>query len=248
MTESYAFQPTHLDLFAGIGGFSLTAHAVGFKTVAMVEREAFCQRVLAKNFPGVPIYDDVRTFHGGAYPADLVTAGFPCQDTSSASSDEDAPGIDGGRSGLWWEGLRIAKESGARFLVFENVYQLVSRGLDRICSTLEQEGYRVWPVVLGASSSGAPHKRRRFLLVAHANRYSEPAFSFHEQAQGLVGLPAGCRWNPDRPRVSRVDDGLPARLDGIKRKRLAALGNAVVPAQAYPILKAIATSIQEGAK
>jgi DNA (cytosine-5)-methyltransferase 1 len=235
---------THISLFSGIpsGGIDLAAHWAGFETIAFVERDPYCQRVLAKNFPGVPIHGDIREFDPEPYRgAALISGGFPCQNVSSASADSGALGIDGALSGLWWEAARIIAAARPRWALVENVYQLVSRGIDRVASTLEQEGYRVWEVALGAGSAGAPHRRKRIFLVAHADRQGKSAHAFDGKASGMVGEPAGRGWQHPRPRVCGVDDGLPNRVE-----RLRALGNAVVPAQCFPILKAIADCEGEG--
>src|SRR5574343_241000 len=106
-----------LDLFSGIGGFSLGLERTGgFKTIGFCEIDPFCQKVLKKHWPGVPIYDDVRTLTG--ITADVISAGFPCQDISSAGR---MAGIGGDRSGLWKEGARIVCEIRPRYLLVENV-------------------------------------------------------------------------------------------------------------------------------
>src|SRR3982751_243889 len=99
-----------IDLFSGIGGFSLAAHWMGWKTIAFVERDLFCKMVLQKNFGSdIPIYDDVKTFPGKKYrgECDIITGGFPCQDISSANRFGE--GIKGLRSGLWREYARIIR-------------------------------------------------------------------------------------------------------------------------------------------
>ena len=116
-----------LDLFSGIGGFSLAARWVGgIETVQFVEKEPFCHRVLAKHWPGVPIHDDICTFTPAAGSADLVVGGFPCQDISIAGR---RAGIkDSTRSGLFYELMRVVRLVGPRFVVLENVAAITSGG------------------------------------------------------------------------------------------------------------------------
>lgn len=159
---------THLDCFSGIGGFSIAAEWAGFKTVGFCEIDPFCRRVLAKNFPGVPIHDDITTFPASEYGGvTLVSGGFPCQDVSSANVE--GLGLDGSRSGLWCQLLRVVRIARPAWIVAENVYNLIHRGIDRVISDLEAIGYTVWTFVLGAGNTGAPHIRKRVFVVAHLN-------------------------------------------------------------------------------
>lgn len=117
-----------LDLCAGIGGFTYAAHKLGWTTAAFCERDEFCQKVLAKNFPGVPIYDDVYTFPSEPFRGriDVLTGGFPCQPFSQAGK---RLGVDDERH-LFPEMLRIMREVQPAFAVFENVNGLVSMALE----------------------------------------------------------------------------------------------------------------------
>jgi site-specific DNA-cytosine methylase len=117
-----------LDLFAGIGGFSLGLERAGFETVAFCEIEPYAQKVLAKHWPGVPIYDDVREITaerlaGDGIGVDVITGGFPCQDISVAGKQA---GIEGERSGLWSEVARLIGELRPRYAILENVTALIS--------------------------------------------------------------------------------------------------------------------------
>jgi DNA (cytosine-5)-methyltransferase 1 len=161
---------THLSLFTGIGGIDLAAEWAGFETVAMVERDKFCQQVLAKRFPNVPIYDDVTTFDGYKYEKeiDLLSAGFPCQPHSlagkrKASSDE---------RDLWGEVVRILGETKPRFFLGENVPGLLTsesgRFFGRILNDLESLGYCVGWATYGAKDIGAVHRRNRVFIVAYS--------------------------------------------------------------------------------
>ena len=107
-----------LDLFSGIGGFSLGLERAGMETVQFVEIDPFCQKVLAKHWPGVPIHGDITTFRGEPGSADVICGGFPCQDISSAGK---GAGLAGARSVLWFEYARIIGEVRPRYVVVENV-------------------------------------------------------------------------------------------------------------------------------
>ena len=119
-----------LDLFSGIGGFSLGLERTGgFETVAFCEIEPFPRRVLAKHWPGVPCYDDVRTLTAERLAADgiaidVITGGFPCQDVSC--SGKQAGMGEGTRSGLWSEIVRLVSEIRPRFVLVENVANLLA--------------------------------------------------------------------------------------------------------------------------
>jgi DNA (cytosine-5)-methyltransferase 1 len=161
-----------LDLFSGIGGFSLGLERTqGFKTVAFCEIDPFCRRVLAKHWPQVPCYDDVRTLTGARLAADgiavdVICGGFPCQDVSTAGK---RAGLEGARSGLWSEYRRLISELRPRFLIVENVPGLLSLGLGTVLGDLSEIGFdAVWDCV-PACAIGAPHRRDRVWLVAHAS-------------------------------------------------------------------------------
>lgn len=272
----------HLSLFSGIGGIDLAAHWAGFTTVQFVEKDLFCQKVLAKNFPGVPIHDDITTFAGQSFRGvDLLSGGFPCQDISNANRNRT--GLDGSRSGLFYELYRVVQESRPRFFVIENVRNFLNLGFDVCADLLESENYQIWTFVVPAAGVGAWHKRERVFIVGSDNNSlgSESVFSrtreLHSnekrnssQIDGRqkdnefrgVGSDTSCNVVTDGeeplersrgPRsirevsrfgeLSRVFEpklcgdihGIPCGLD-----RLRSLGNAVVPQQVYPILKAIA--------
>lgn len=158
-----------LDLFSGIGGFSLGLERAGMRTVAFCEIEPFCRRVLAKHWPGVPIYDDVRSLtvdrlRADGIAPDVICGGFPCQDISIAGK---AAGIDGSRSGLWSEYARIVGELRPRYVIVENVAALLGRGLDRVLRDLAALGYDAEWHCIPACAVGAPHIRDRIWIVAY---------------------------------------------------------------------------------
>jgi DNA (cytosine-5)-methyltransferase 1 len=161
-----------LDLFSGIGGFSLGLERTGgFETVAFCEIEPFPRQVLAKHWPNTPIYEDVRELTADRLAADgigidVICGGFPCQDISLAGK---GAGLEGERSGLWSEIARLTRELGPRYIIVENVSALLSRGLDRVLGDLASLGYDAEWHCIPASAVGAPHRRDRFWLVAYPN-------------------------------------------------------------------------------
>ena len=230
-----------LDLFSGIGGLSLGLHWAGMRTAGFCEPDPFCRRVLARHWPGVPIYPDIRELsaerlrHDRIRP-DLICGGFPCQDASLAGR---GAGIEGARTGLWAEMARLVAECRPRWVLAENVPGLRSRGADRVLADLAALGYACWPLVVGAVHAGAPHRRRRVWLLAHRVA-ADAGRARLEVRQRLAArtpprLPTERRggW-PAEPGLCRVDDGFPGRVD-----RVRALGNAAVPAVAAMIGRAI---------
>ena len=160
-----------LDLFSGIGGFSLgLERSGGFETVAFCEIEDFPRRVLAKHWPKVPCYHDIRELTADRLAADGITVdaicgGFPCQDISNAGKQA---GIEGERSGLWSEYARLIGELRPRVVFVENVAALLGRGLDRVLGDLAALGYDAWWDCIPASAVGAPHQRDRLWLIAYS--------------------------------------------------------------------------------
>ena len=171
-----------LDLFSGIGGFSLGLERTGgFETVAFCEIEPFPRRVLAKHWPEVPCYEDVRTLTGAKLAADgitginVITGGFPCQDLSVAGKQRGMG--EGTRSGLWSEIVRLAGELRPDFIIVENVAALLAgpsgkRGgwFGRVLGDLAECGYDAEWRVIPASMVGAPHRRERVWILAHASQ------------------------------------------------------------------------------
>ena len=244
-----------LDLFSGIGGFSLGLERAGMRTVAFCEIDPFCRKVLAKHWPGVPIHHDITKLRGtDVGSVDVICGGFPCQDISSAGQ---RVGITGPRSGLWAHYARLIGELRPAFVIVENVSDLRYRGLDDVLGDLAALGYDAEWHCIPAAAVDAPHFRDRLWIVAYPNgrrlRFgsSDDQDGGTVQAQGSVGIvhrgdggegilaytdsqslvgPAIARakrdpW-PAEPAVDRLDDGLPA---DVARERLRALGNAVVP-------------------
>ena len=156
----------HLDLFSGIGGFALAARRVGWETVGFCEIDPYCQKVLRKHWPDVPIYEDVTQLDGRPHrgAVDIITGGFPCQDISLAGK---GAGIDGERSGLWSHLARLIGEIRPAYAVLENVSALLGRGLDRVAGDLAEIGYDCEWHCIPASAVGAPHRRDRVWITAY---------------------------------------------------------------------------------
>jgi len=227
-------------LFAGIGGFELGLERAipGAYTLWQVEKNSFCQKVLAKHWPEAKIYDDVRNItKNNVEQVDILCGGFPCQDISVAGKGE---GLNGTRSGLWWEMHRIIDELQPKAVIMENVAAINVRGLGTVLGSLSKIGYDAEWCTIRASDFGAPHHRARWFCIAYPTYSSAP---FKQQSsypcsmgqkertmravlQGFRNNQRGGYWAtfPTESPVCRRDDGIPNRVD-----RVAALGNAIVP-------------------
>ena len=240
-------------LFAGIGGFDLGLERAGFEIAWQVEIDPYCQRVLAKHWPNVQRYGDIRAIDWATVPrVDLLCGGFPCQDLSFAGK---RAGIDGERSGLWSEYVRAIRALRPRYILVENVPGLLTNQyMGRVLGDLAQSGYDAEWDCLPASAFGSPQRRDRVWLVAHAKsagawcNYSR----LRKRAGGISGRQAAaladansagleernrindtartctaidrCDWWAVEPELGRVAHGVPHRVD-----RLKGLGNAIVP-------------------
>ena len=236
-------------LFSGIGGLELGLEAAGVgETLWQVEQDAFCRSVLARHWPEARRFEDVRTVRAGDIAgAELICGGFPCQDISKAGA---GAGLAGSRSGLWWEFLRIVRESLPRFVVIENVPNIVIRGLGTILGQLAQSGYDAQWDTISARAVGACHRRDRVFIIAwlrgsadansidvrqQSKRHAGRRLNVQPSGQAIPlddGRARGFRidpWETERG-VCPVDDGVPNRL-----ARQRALGNAVVPQVAYQV-------------
>jgi DNA (cytosine-5)-methyltransferase 1 len=228
-----------LDLFSGIGGFSLGLERAGMRTVAFCEQDEFCRRVLAKHWPNVPCYDDVRNLtadrlRSDGIAADVICGGFPCQDISVAGK---GAGIEGERSGLWSEYARIIGELRPGFAIVENVTALLGRDLGRVLGDLAALGYDAEWHCIPASALGAPHRRDRIWIVAHPNGRRDPYlyaskaslsdaqdFKWWRGRLDELGAGDGVQRCDSYPGIRRAVDGVPNWTH-----RLRSLGNAVVP-------------------
>jgi DNA (cytosine-5)-methyltransferase 1 len=251
-----------LDIFSGIGGFSLGLEKTGgFRTIAFCEIETFCQKILKHHWPEVPIFPDVQQLGRADLPGtvDVVCGGFPCQDLSVAGYQK---GLQGTRSGLWGQLVRIIGEVQPRYAIVENVTGLLSgpgerpgAWFGRVLGDLTTVGYDAEWHCIPAAFIGAPHFRDRVWIIAYPAGFRRDLVE-----AGRPGLPILCSqglerlWEwpgeadfPDHllcdvagiftragRRAFRNDDGIQEGLD-----RLKAAGNAVVPQIPFIIGRAI---------
>jgi len=227
-----------LDLFSGIGGMSLGLRK-WVTTVAYCEKDQFCRGVLFKRMedgllPRGPIWPDIELLDGHELHGkiDIILAGFPCQNISTAGNGD---GLEGEQSRLFFEVARLVGEIKPTYVFIENVSSLRSRGLETVITSLSERWYDCRWQNIRASDAGAPHARQRCFILAHALG--------ERRARHRVGTPArwpafdvfaeSAGWN-DWPRgetgLCGADDGLPDELH--RSARLRVLGNAVVPQQA----------------
>ena len=177
-------------LFAGIGGMDLGFERAGFTTAWQVEIEPYCQKVLAKHFPHAERYADVRECgKHNLRPVDVIAGGFPCQDISVAGR---MAGLEGERSGLWYEMLRIIGELRPTWVLVENVPNLRTKGYDTVAAGLEEEGYAIAQGVVGAWAVGALHKRDRCWILGYSKHNGSPSSSLRGcDAQAVLGRSQG---------------------------------------------------------
>jgi len=226
-----------LDLFSGIGGFSLGLERAGMQTVAFCEIEPYPRAVLRKHWPNVPCYDDIRNLTADRLRADgivpnVICGGFPCQDISVAGGgagiNEDT------RSGLWSEYARLIGEIRPKFVIVENVSALLGRGLDRVLGDLAQIGYDAEWHCIPASAVGAPHRRDRIWIVANPScerfgesekwKLQQPGRTQIVRSSQVMGHPTSggreglLHWDTKSSDVSPSSEDVPypssARLEG----------------------------------
>jgi len=226
-------------LFAGIGGFDLGFERAGFECKWQVEIDDYATRILEKHWPNVHRERDIlQCGRHNLEPVDCIIGGFPCQDISYAGN---GAGLDGARSGLFFEAVRLVRELRPRAVVLENVAGLLARGLDRVLGTLAEVGYDAEWHCIPAAAVGAPHIRDRVFVVADAERdgilkksnefKNESRFTTSRRtdvtgcclASGIRGSTYAGWWSVE-PNMGRVAHGIPFRVD-----RLRCLGNAIVP-------------------
>jgi len=240
-----------LSLFAGIGGFDLGLERTGgFETVAFCEIDPFCRRVLAKHWPNVRQYEDVRELTAARLAADgiavdWIVGGSPCQDISTSGS---GMGLHGEQSGLWYEYERLIRELRPTGILLENSPELLAGWLGDVLGPLAELGYDAEWEVLPASAVGAPHRRERLWLIAYTAGLG---------LSGSWGLLQSIHPTPiayreasqlerafqrrELPFVCGGHDGLSPFVD---RPAIHALGNAVVPQIPELIGRAILASIE----
>lgn len=240
-----------LDLFSGIGGFSLGLERTGgFETVAFCEIEKFPQKVLKKHWPDVPIYEDVRELNGQEITdkhgrIDVITGGFPCQDLSTAGTQG---GLEAERSGLWSEIVRLTSELRPKYIIVENVANLLSGPsskpggwFGRILGDLAEIGYDAEWEDIPACALGYPHIRERVWIVAYpqqerwegvlsrlSRKFNKTQYIEDKKAASLDTsryLDQVAKGNVDgEPPIFLAADGIPQNMD-----ELGAVGNTIIP-------------------
>jgi len=220
-----------LDLFSGIGGFSLGLEGAGFKTKAFCEIEPYPRKVLHKHWPLIPIYDDVNELSIQEGVFDVICGGFPCQDISSSGK---GLGLNGARSGLWNQYKRLIKEGKPKYVIIENVAALRSRGLGQVLKDLWEVGYDAEWHIISASSVGSPHQRERLWIIAYPHSPQLERGGISRRIQEKVSHFSNLRRGEDKPGVERTLNGIPSQMD-----RLRCLGNSVIPLIPFIIGKSI---------
>jgi len=247
-----------LDLFSGIGGFSLGLESTGhYQTAMFCENDPFCQGILRTHWKEVPIHDDIKTLRiaeCGIGPIDVVCGGFPCQPYSVAGHRQG----DRDDRSLWESMFRVVRETGPTWVIGENVPGLIGLALDAVLSDLESVGYDCRAIVLPACAVDAPHRRNRLWIVAHL--LPDPDGERLQLDDGGSGYRQRAITGQAKPGLDGMVDGLPAWLDEpqwIKKtttdnknraRRIKALGNSVVPQLVAQIGLIVATIHEEGRK
>ena len=240
MNES---KPTHLDLFSGIGGFSLAFEAEGFQTIGFAEIDPYASAVLNKHWPHVPNYGDITNVP--AIGCDILTGGFPCQPFSCA----------GRRKGerddrhLWPAMCNVISRCRPAWVVGENVTGIISLALDGVLADLESIGYSAQPIVVPACAANTPHVRNRVYILAHSDSFGLQRRWLVKNGHALADWSTPKFWESDSSspegcygfvkvetarRVVALADGLPNSMDGVR-----CLGNSIVPQVAQIFARAI---------
>ena len=240
-----------LDLFSGIGGFSLGLESTGqFETIAFVEKDEFCQKVLKKNFNNIPIESEVRNVKGDRYTADIITGGFPCQPFSVAGKRK---GTADDRY-LWDETIRVIRECKPKWFIGENVEGIINiqEGvvLRQVQSDLEKENYKVQCFIIPAASVNAWHNRKRVWIIAnsehnglHCEKRNETIKSSDQSKEWIF---IRDNWKKNKSEFLGINDGLSSRVDRYRKERIKALGNSIVPLIARELGLAIMKAEQDG--
>jgi len=240
-------------LFSGIGGIELgLERAGGFETAWFVEWDAYAQAVLRKHWPAVPVYGDVRSIDWATVePVDVLTGGFPCQDASIANPHGE--GISGQRTGLWKHYLEAVRILRPKFVIAENVPNLLNRGFEEVVSDLASVGYDAeWDtlrylVLVEAEGKRFFMERERLVTIAYPMRQlvegireEQPDFTIKEPSQMAGELLERREHELPQSPLYGVGDGVYCRVD-----RTRCVGNAVSPRMSEAIGKAIKEGIGE---
>ena len=209
-------------LFAGIGGLDLGFERAGMECSWQVEIDDYATRILAKHWPNVRRWDDVKTFPPGdelkPWRVDVIAGGFPCQDISFAGK---GAGLAGERSGLFFEIIRLARLLEPRAIVLENVAALLARGMGAVLGELASLGFDAEWHCIPAAAVGAPHIRDRVFLVGYANSEGEPIVPKHDEASRVQKLVAYSQRDPIRQQPGRGSgaNGTGAALAAVDGKK-----------------------------
>jgi DNA (cytosine-5)-methyltransferase 1 len=215
-----------LDLFSGIGGFSLGLERAGMETIAFCEQDKFCQKVLKKHWPHIPIHDDIRSLDGTQYrgSVDLVCGGFPCQ-PHSLSGSRNASGDD---RDMWPDTFRIICEIQPKWFIGENVSGILSSERGKFFAGILRDisggGLNAEWFTLPGGAVGAEHLRARVWMVAYPDTAQFKRGGISGRVAKEYANTSHSRWGKDKSGVVRTLNGIPNQMD-----RLAALGNSVVP-------------------
>jgi DNA (cytosine-5)-methyltransferase 1 len=235
-------------LFSGIGGLDLGLERAGFVIRWQCEIDPYCTRVLAKHWPNVRRYGDIREMDPGVERVDLIAGGMPCQPTSMAGKRRGASD----ERWLWPEFARVLRLLRPRIVLLENPPGLLSLGFSTVLGDLSTLGYAAEWSVVSACAMGAAHARERLFLVAYPDSDGvEAPLRLPTRAPGRGGWTepllrhsrsrARHRGETDQSPVRRVADGIPDRLE-----RLRGIGNAVVPQVAEWIGRQILVGVKGG--
>jgi DNA (cytosine-5)-methyltransferase 1 len=186
-----------LDLFSGIGGFSLGLERAGMQTIQFVEHDKKCRQILARHWPHVSIHEDIKTYEPKTGEADVICGGFPCQRFSTANRGRKVA------KDLWPHMRRIVAGVRPLWVVAENVDSIDD---ERPASELEELGFSVWSLEVDASPRGRRHERRRAIFVANANQSGKPRCAIHAQVAKSQSCPGRGWWDQSAP--LGMDDGL----------------------------------------
>lgn len=208
-------------LFSGIGGLDLGLERAGMRVIWQSEIDPYASRVLKKHWPEVPNYGDIKEIDwADVVRPDVICGGYPCQPFSIAGQRK---GVDDERH-LWPWVKEAISQLRPRYAILENVRGHLSMGGLAVIGDLAAVGYDAQWNIVSARSVGAPHRRDRLFIVAYPTGEGLQRYFWPIEKNTETNVPTRCSWWKSEPRLGRVANGVPARVD-----RLKALGNAVVP-------------------
>ena len=250
MDSFFGYGMQVIDLFAGMGGFTVAAHACNFDTIQFVENNAFAIKYLQKAFPNIPIHAEIETYIPEPYAADIICGGFPCQPFSKVGHHKGTAD----ERYLWGEMLRVIQLAKPTWVIVENVRALLANrfklAFEQLCVDLETKNYELQTFVLPAASKGYPHLRERIFVLAYSDSIRKQRRLLPTRSRTLANESAGlltpsfCEWSEielPKPIICGKNDGL---YKPTNRPMLKLLGNAIVPNVAIEIFKAISYAEQ----